>query len=124
MKHQCLEHGEVGFCDGCLVDSLHHEIDHLETMNQRYIGKMQEQQDQIAKLKNQITCCRKENKALLAANTDMDRERNTYRDQAKTYKNRTELARSVADSYFMFNKDDPELTIKAMQRALIGTGGS
>jgi len=27
-------------------------------------------------------------------------------------------------SYFMFNKEDPELTIKAMQRALIGTSGS
>ena len=30
------------------------EIDHLETMNQRYIGKMQEQQDQVADLKAQL----------------------------------------------------------------------
>lgn len=30
------------------------EIDHLTTMNQRYIGKMQEQQDQIAELEKSI----------------------------------------------------------------------
>ena len=66
----------------------------------------------------------KEHVELLAFNEKLDRERNTYRDQAKAYKGRNELARSVADSYFMFNKEDPELTIKAMQRALIGTGGS
>jgi hypothetical protein len=29
-KHQCLDHGEVAFCDGCLVDSLHHEISQLK----------------------------------------------------------------------------------------------
>ena len=29
------------------------EVDHFKTMNQRYIGKMQEQQDQIAELKAQ-----------------------------------------------------------------------
>ena len=66
----------------------------------------------------------KEHAELLAFNENLDRERNHYRDQAKDYKARNELARSVADSYFMFNKEDPELTIKAMQRALIGTGGS
>lgn len=31
MKHQCLEHGNVGFCDGCLVDSLHYEIAQLKS---------------------------------------------------------------------------------------------
>lgn len=30
------------------------DVDHLREMNQRYIGKMQEQQDQIAELKSQI----------------------------------------------------------------------
>lgn len=30
------------------------KIDHLTTMNQRYIGKMQEQQDQITELEKQI----------------------------------------------------------------------
>ncbi|MGQ1340844.1 hypothetical protein ACT4X4_02985 [Acinetobacter baumannii] len=29
-KHQCLDHGEVAFCDGCLADSLHHEISQLK----------------------------------------------------------------------------------------------
>lgn len=29
-KHQCLDHGEVAFCDGCLVDSLHHEVSQLK----------------------------------------------------------------------------------------------
>lgn len=29
-KHQCLDHGEVAFCDGCLVDSLHHETSQLK----------------------------------------------------------------------------------------------
>lgn len=29
-KHQCQDHGEVAFCDGCLVDSLHHEISQLK----------------------------------------------------------------------------------------------
>ena len=41
------------------------EVDHFKTMNQRYIGKMQEQQDQIAELKNQLACCREENKGLV-----------------------------------------------------------
>ena len=66
----------------------------------------------------------KEHAELLAFNEKLDRERNTYRDQAKIYKNRNGLALSVANSYFMVNKDDPELTVKAMQRALIGTGDS
>ena len=66
----------------------------------------------------------KEHAELLAFNEKLDRERNTYRDQAKTYKNRNGLALSVANSYFMVNKDDPELTVKAMQRALIGTDDS
>ena len=52
------------------------EVDHFKTMNQRYIGKMQEQQDQIAELKNQLACCREENKALLAVNNSIDRECN------------------------------------------------
>lgn len=41
-KHQCLDHGEVAFCDGCLVDSLHHEISQLKAqlnnMEACYIG--------------------------------------------------------------------------------------
>ena len=66
----------------------------------------------------------KEHAELLAFNENLDRERNYYRDQARDYKARNELARSVANDHFMFKKDNPELTVKAMQRALIGTGGS
>lgn len=76
---------------------------------------------QLKNLEQSYAEVKEERNGLLAANTAMDRERNIYRDQAKTYRNRTELARSVANSYFVFNRDDPELTIKAMQRALIGT---
>ena len=66
----------------------------------------------------------KEHAELLTFNENLDRERNHYRDQARDYKARNELARSVANAHFMFKKDNPELTVKAMQRALIGTGGS
>lgn len=73
-------------------------------------------------LKMSLDQLQKEHAELLASNENLDRERNNYRDQAKTYKSRNELARSVADSYFRFEQNDPELTVKAMQRALIGTG--
>ncbi|WP_374663894.1 hypothetical protein [Acinetobacter sp.] len=73
-------------------------------------------------LKMSLDQLQKEHAELLAFNENLDRERNNYRDQAKTYKSRNELARSVADSYFRFEQNDPELTVKAMQRALIGTG--
>lgn len=72
-------------------------------------------------LKMSLDQLQKEHAELLAFNENLDRERNNYRDQAKTYKSRNELARSVADSYFRFEQNDPELTVKAMQRALIGT---
>ena len=73
-------------------------------------------------LKMSLDQLQKEHAELLAFNENLERERNNYRDQAKTYKSRNELARSVADSYFRFEQNDPELTVKAMQRALIGTG--
>ena len=63
----------------------------------------------------------REHAELIAFNTVIDRERNTYRKQEKQYKERNELASSLVCEYFMFNKNDPELTLKAMQRALIGT---
>lgn len=59
---------------------------------------------------------------LIAENTKLDRERNEYRNQATTYKNRTELALKLAYSYFAHHKYDPELTIKAVQNSLIGHG--
>lgn len=50
MKHQCIEHGEVGFCDGCLVDSLHHEINQLKTQLAVYKEDMQKDAEKIADL--------------------------------------------------------------------------
>lgn len=48
-KHQCLDHGEVAFCDGCLVDSLHHEISQLKAqlnnMEACYIEKKKERDE-------------------------------------------------------------------------------
>ncbi|MDH5819522.1 hypothetical protein [Acinetobacter pseudolwoffii] len=48
-KHQCLDHGEVAFCDGCLVDSLHHEISQLKAqlnnMEACYIKKKKERDE-------------------------------------------------------------------------------
>ena len=37
-----------------ILKSCQTEIDHLNTMSKRYLGKMQEQQDQIAELKNSL----------------------------------------------------------------------
>ncbi|WP_104499145.1 hypothetical protein [Acinetobacter indicus] len=54
-KHQCLDHGEVAFCDGCLVDSLHHEISQLKAqlnnMEACYIEKKEERGELHAVLK-------------------------------------------------------------------------
>ncbi|MDK1683495.1 hypothetical protein [Acinetobacter terrestris] len=47
MKHQCLEHGNVGFCDGCLVDSLHYEIAQLKS-------KLNQKKSECAGLQGQI----------------------------------------------------------------------
>ncbi|AOA58200.1 hypothetical protein [Acinetobacter larvae] len=59
---------------------------------------------------------------LLAFNEKIDRERNMYRDQSRMYRQRNASAKSLVDSHFRFNKDNPEMTLKAIQRALIGTG--
>lgn len=59
---------------------------------------------------------------LLAFNERIDRERNMYRDQAEKYKQRNAMAKSLVDGHFHFNKDNPEMTLRAIQRALIGTG--
>lgn len=59
---------------------------------------------------------------LLAFNECIDRERNMYRDQAKKYKQRNAMAKSLVDGHFCFNKENPEMTLRAIQQALIGTG--
>lgn len=55
-KHQCLDHGEVAFCDGCLADSLHHEISQLKAqlnnMEACYIEKKKEAEDRLNQTKD------------------------------------------------------------------------
>jgi hypothetical protein len=55
-KHQCLEHGEVAFCDGCLIDSLNNEISQLKSqlnnMEACYI-QMKKERDDAVYLKNE-----------------------------------------------------------------------
>lgn len=58
-KHQCLDHGEVAFCDGCLVDSLHHEISQLKAqlnnMEACYIEKKKQVEDQQKRIDGALT---------------------------------------------------------------------
>ena len=61
IKHQCLDHGEVAFCDGCLVDSLHHEISQLK-----------------AQLNNMEACYIEKKKQVEAANTVLINWRDEY----------------------------------------------
>lgn len=53
-KHQCLDHGEVAFCDGCLVDGLHHEISQLKAqlnnMEACYIEKKKQVEDALSRI--------------------------------------------------------------------------
>ena len=59
-KHQCLDHGEVAFCDGCLVDSLHHEISQLKAqlnnMEACYIEKKKECEELQGQLNKHSEC--------------------------------------------------------------------
>jgi len=64
----------------------------------------------------------REHAELISFNTSLDRERNVYRDQAKEHMQRNAAAKSLIDGHFHFNKDNPEMTLMAIQRALIGTG--
>ena len=59
---------------------------------------------------------------LIAANTELDRERNQYRDNAATYKKRNDLARSLIASHEKHHLSPPEVTLKAVDRALQAYG--
>ena len=102
------------------------EIDHLETMNQRYIGKMQEQQDQVADLKAQLThmeqCyigIKQEHNELIAFNTGIDRKQKVAEKTAEKYKFKVSM---IAD--LLRDCVDQDMTLKAIKTVIDRVGES
>ena len=102
------------------------EIDHLETMNQRYIGKMQEQQDQVADLKAQLTnmeqCyigIKQEHNELIAFNTGIDRKQKVAEKTAEKYKLKVSM---IAD--LLRDCSDQDMTLKAIKTVIDRVGES
>ena len=102
------------------------EIDHLETMNQRYIGKMQEQQDQVADLKAQLTnmeqCyigIKQEHNELIAFNTGIDRKHKVAEKTAEKYKFKVSM---IAD--LLRDCSDQDMTLKAIKTVIDRVGES
>ncbi len=102
------------------------EIDHLETMNQRYIGKMQEQQDQVADLKAQLTnmeqCyigIKQEHNELIAFNTGIDRKQKVAEKTAEKYKFKVSM---IAD--LLRDCLDQDMTLKAIKTVIDRVGES
>ncbi len=102
------------------------EIDHLETMNQRYIGKMQEQQDQVADLKAQLTnmeqCyigIKQEHNELIAFNTGIDRKQKVAEKTAEKYKFKVSM---IAD--LLRDCSDQDMTLKAIKTVIDRVGES
>ena len=100
------------------------EIDHLETMNQRYIGKMQEQQDQVADLKAQLTnmeqCyigIKQEHNELIAFNTGIDRKQKVAEKTAEKYKFKVSM---IAD--LLRDCVDQDMTLKAIKTVIDRVG--
>ena len=102
------------------------EIDHLETMNQRYIGKMQEQQDQVADLKAQLTnmeqCyigIKQEHNELIAFNTGIDRKQKVAEKTAEKYEFKVSM---IAD--LLRDCLDQDMTLKAIKTVIDRVGES
>ena len=102
------------------------EIDHLETMNQRYIGKMQEQQDQVADIKAQLTnmeqCyigIKQEHNELIAFNTGIDRKQKVAEKTAEKYKFKVSM---IAD--LLRDCSDQDMTLKAIKTVIDRVGES
>ena len=102
------------------------EIDHLETMNQRYIGKMQERQDQVADLKAQLTnmeqCyigIKQEHNELIAFNTGIDRKQKVAEKTAEKYKFKVSM---IAD--LLRDCVDQDMTLKAIKTVIDRVGES
>ena len=100
------------------------EIDHLETMNQRYIGKMQEQQDQVADLKAQLNSMeqcyieiKQEHNELIAFNTGIDRKQKVAEKTAEKYKFKVSM---IAD--LLRDCSDQDMTLKAIKTVIDRVG--
>ena len=100
------------------------EIDHLETMNQRYIGKMQEQQDQVADLKAQLTnmeqCyigIKQEHNELIAFNTGIDRKQKVAEKTAEKYKFKVSM---IAD--LLRDCINQDMTLRAIKTVIDRVG--
>ena len=106
-----------------LKDALN-EKKHIEEMNQRYIGKMQEQQDQIAELKTQLNnmeqCyiqLKQEHNELIAFNTEIDRKQKSAEKTAEKYKFKVSM---IGD--LLRDSTDRDMTLKAIQTVIDRVG--
>ena len=102
------------------------EVDHLKEMNQRYIGKMQEQQDQVADIKAQLTnmeqCyigIKQEHNELIAFNTGIDRKQKVAEKTAEKYKFKVSM---IAD--LLRDCVDQDMTLKAIKTVIDRVGES
>ena len=100
------------------------EVDHLKEMNQRYIGKMQEQQDQIAELKTQLNnmeqCyiqLKQEHNELIAFNTEIDRKQKSAKNTAEKYKSKVSM---IGD--LLRDSTDQDMTLKAIRTVVDRVG--
>ena len=100
------------------------EVDHLKEMNQRYIGKMQEQQDQIADLKTQLNnmeqCyiqLKQEHNELIAFNTEIDRKQKSAEKTAEKYKFKVSM---IGD--LLRDSTDQDMTLKAIRTVVDRVG--
>lgn len=59
-----------------------------------------------------------EHAELLEFNGKLDKERNHYRDQANRSSGKVAMAKQLVDEHFRLKKNDPELTLKAIQTVL------
>ncbi|WP_151809324.1 hypothetical protein [Acinetobacter soli] len=57
----------------------------------------------------------REHAELLAFNENLDRQRNQYRNQNQRLSSKVSSIKNLIDTYFRCNKDDPEMTLKAIQ---------
>lgn len=102
------------------------KIDDLGIINQRYIGKMQEQQDQVADLKAQLTnmeqCyigIKQEHNELIAFNTGIDRKQKVAEKTAEKYKFKVSM---IAD--LLRDCLDQDMTLKAIKTVIDRVGES
>ena len=105
-------------------DDKQSEINQLKEMNQRYIGKMQEQQDQIAELKTQLNnmeqCyiqLKQEHNELIAFNTEIDRKQKSAEKTAEKYKFKVSM---IAD--LLRDCSDQDMTLKAITTVIERVG--